>query len=103
MDREINNEELFKIFNFVSKAKIMKTAKLENMIIEGYLALLSGLSDSGKKLLIKRLNAMVHPTEKSPDKDFYEAFGAWQGEETAEELIENIRNSRKETPVRVEF
>jgi hypothetical protein len=46
---------------------------------------------------------MVHPTEKSPDKDFYEAFGAWQGEETAEELIENIRNSRKETPVRVEF
>jgi hypothetical protein len=74
------------------------TAIQTNVIIDGYLKLLSGLSKGSKELLIKKLQS---PKELATSKNAHEAaFGAWEGEESAEELIDNLRNARTENPIR---
>lgn len=94
----------FVMRKFVSlKQENMKSTLVENNMVEAYLALLSGLSNSGKKLLIKRLNASMKVDQKSVYTDFEAAFGAWQGDESAEQLIENIRQTRTENPARATF
>jgi hypothetical protein len=79
------------------------TVQIENTIINGYLSLLSGLSDDGKKQIIKRLNKTIQVPPKPISKGFREAFGAWQSEETAQEIIETIYNARTNNPNRIEL
>lgn len=74
------------------------TALNSNSLIEGHLKLLAGLSDADKNLLIKKLQSSddtvvlgnAHQT----------AFGAWVGDESAEEIIAAVRGARTENPIR---
>jgi len=72
----------------------MKATDIDTTLIDGYLQLLDNLSPSNKLDLISKLTLSVK-TDITRNKDvFYEAFGAWESVETADQIIENIRASR---------
>lgn len=64
-------------------------------IIDSYLSLISRLGYDSKLELISRLTASMKTSEATKSKSsISHLFGAFETEETAEELIENIRNAR---------
>ena len=65
-----------------------------NTVIEGYLKLVDSLSESSKLALVKRLNSSIEPKEAVNDTTFKQAFGAFVSDQTAEELIEELRRER---------
>lgn len=72
----------------------MKTANINTTIVDGYLQLLENLSPDSKLDLICKLTASVKSDITSKEHSFKKAFGAFQSEETAEEIINGIRSSR---------
>lgn len=72
----------------------MSVAELNSKIVDSYLELLKNLSPVAKKDLIAKLTQLVK-SDQAVQKDGLEAsFGAWHGDEKAEDLIETIRASR---------
>ena len=80
---------------FVILKKIEKMNYTERHIIESYSALLDGLSSSGKKELIENLSQSLKTQTEAKDSEFYKAFGAFSSDKSAEEIIGDIRSSRK--------
>jgi hypothetical protein len=72
----------------------MRTADLHTKIINSYLGLLKNLSPSSKLDLISKLTQSVKSDIKSQRNNLKMAFGAWDQEENADELVDAIRNSR---------
>ncbi len=72
----------------------MKALDINTTLIEGYLRLLDNLSTNNKLELISRLTLSVKTENTERNKLFYEAFGAWESAQTADEIIYDIRNSR---------
>ena len=72
----------------------MKAIDINTTLIEGYLQMLDNLSPSNKLDLISKLTQSVKTDITDRKKSFYEAFGAWDSKQTAEEIIEDIRKSR---------
>lgn len=52
------------------------------------------MSRENKKDLISKLRETVDADSEKENTDFYKAFGGWDDNESAEELIKSIRNSR---------
>jgi hypothetical protein len=75
-------------------SKEMKTANLENSIIDGYIRLLDNLSPVSKLDLISKLTQSVKSDFVARKKSFLKAFGGWDNSDSAEDLIANIRESR---------
>ena len=65
--------------------------------------LLNGLSPSGKKVIIENLSKSLETRNETRDYDFYNAFGAFASEKSAEEIIADIRSSRKFRDKEIEF
>ena len=72
----------------------MKAIDINSTLIEGYLRLLDNLSPSDKLDLISKLTLSVKTDITDRKNSFYKAFGAWESEQTADEIINTIRNSR---------
>ena len=72
----------------------MDTADINTTLIEGYLQMLDNLSPSNKLDLISKLSASVNSDIKNKKSTFKKAFGAFQSEKTADEIIDEIRSSR---------
>lgn len=72
----------------------IKTADINTTIIEGYLQLLDNLSPSSKLDLISKLTASVKSDLTNKKASFKKAFGAFQSEKSADEIINEIRSSR---------
>ena len=72
----------------------MKTSETNTTIIDGYLGLLDNLSPDNKLDLISKLTASVKTDLSNKKISFKKAFGAFYSRETAEEIIDVIRNSR---------
>jgi hypothetical protein len=72
----------------------MKAIDINTTLIDGYLQMLDNLSPSNKLDLISKLTQSVKTDITDRRKSFYEAFGAWDSKQSAEEIIEDIRNSR---------
>ena len=72
----------------------MKTANSNTTLIDGYLKLLANLSPGNKIDLISRLSQTVKADINKNNKSFYQAFGAWKGNQSAEQIINEVRNSR---------
>lgn len=72
----------------------MNTASVNTTIIEGYLELLDNLSPSNKLDLIARLSVSVKADLAEKQSSFQRAFGAFETDKNADEIIEEIRNSR---------
>lgn len=65
----------------------------ENRIVESYLSLLQRLSPRLKLNLIERLTKSVQ-SEFPNELTMSQAFGTWKSEESAEELIAQLRSDR---------
>jgi hypothetical protein len=75
----------------------MKTTELNDTIIDGYVGLLDNLSTNNKLDLISKLTASVKLDLTNKKSTFKKAFGAFDSKKSAEEIIEEIRNSRVST------
>lgn len=72
----------------------MKAIDINTTLIDGYLRLLGNLSTSNKLDLISKLTLSVKTDITDKKKKFGEAFGAWESDQTADEIIDEMRNSR---------
>ena len=72
----------------------MRTAGINTTIVDGYVGLLDNLSTNNKLDLISKLTASVKTDLSNRKSLFKKAFGAFDSKKSAEEIIEEIRNSR---------
>lgn len=72
----------------------MNTTTFNSKIVEGYFGLLDNLSTTNKLDLIAKLTASVKSDLKPKKSSFKKAFGAFESSKSAEEIIEEIRESR---------
>jgi len=63
-------------------------------LIDGYLQMLDNLSPSNKLDLISKLTDSIKSDITDKKSSFKEAFGAFESEKSADEIINEIRNSR---------
>lgn len=75
----------------------MKALDINNRLTDSYLALLKNLSPSNKLDLIAKLTQSVKADMETNDKTFSKSFGAWEGKEDANELVNQIKSSRSFT------
>lgn len=75
----------------------MKTTEINTSIVDGYVGLLDNLSTDNKLDLISKLTASVKTDLTNKISSFKKAFGAFDSKKSAEEIIEEIRNSRVST------
>jgi hypothetical protein len=64
-------------------------------IIETYSGLFEGLSALNKKALIERLTQLLSVEDASKESAFYATFGAFGSDKSAEEIVSEIKESRK--------
>lgn len=64
-------------------------------IIETYSKLFEGLSSLNKFELIERLSQSLKAKKKDSDKIFYKSYGAFSTKKSPEEIISEIKLSRK--------
>lgn len=72
-------------------------------IIEAYSGLFEGLSSLNKKELIGQLSQSLKTEKKSKEKNFYSSFGGFVSTKSAEEIIEDIKTSRKFRKKEIKF
>lgn len=72
----------------------MSTIEHNTTIIDGYVGLLENLSTSNKLDLIAKLSESVKSDLTKRKSSFKKAFGAFESGKSAEEIINEIRNSR---------
>jgi hypothetical protein len=70
---------------------------MNSSIVDGYVGLLDNLSSGDKLDLISKLTASVKTDLTNRKSTFKKAFGAFASKKTAEQIIEEIRNSRVST------
>lgn len=80
-----------------SKFDTMRTAEINTTIVDGYVGLLDNLSTNNKLDLISKLTALVKSDLTDKKSSFKKAFGAFDSKKSAEEIIQEIRNSRIST------
>ena len=80
----------------------MSTEK-KNNYVEAYMTILEGLSNEIKSELIERLKSSIESEANERKAKLKSAYGSWVGEETAEELIEIIRQGKVNNRVLEEF
>ena len=67
----------------------------ERHIVETYSGLFSGLSYISKLELIENLSKSIKNEKKNKDITFYKSFGAFVSNKSAEEIVGDIKASRK--------
>ena len=72
-------------------------------IVEVYSGLLKGLSSESKAELIQSLSKSLKAEKKDIEGKFYKSFGAFASEKSAEEIIEDIKSSRKFRKKEIKF
>lgn len=81
----------------------MNTANINSKLIESYITLLKNMSPPNKLDLISKLTQSVKTDIEDNINHIYESFGEWKGDESADELINVIRESRTFNRSREEF
>ena len=64
-------------------------------IIETYSGLFEGLSSLNKIELIESLTKSLKTEKTTKNSKFYKSFGAFSSEKSAEEIVAEIKSSRK--------
>jgi hypothetical protein len=67
----------------------------EKNILKSYTHLLDGLSELGKIQLIDYLKESLKKSPSLSEKKFYDSFGSFASDQTAEELVVFLKKSRK--------
>jgi len=69
-------------------------AAINNHILNTYMAFLETLSPGAKLDIISKLTQSLKSDVKSKENLFETSFGAWAGNESAEEIVKGIKDSR---------
>jgi hypothetical protein len=69
-------------------------AAINNHILNAYMAFLETLSPGAKLDIISQLTQSLKSEVKSKENLFESSFGAWTGNESSEEIVKGIRDSR---------
>jgi len=72
----------------------MNTIDFNNRLVEGYAELLESMSMANKLDLISKLTKSVKTEIDEDPNRLYKSFGQWKGNESADEMINVIRESR---------
>lgn len=75
----------------------MRTADINTVLIDGYIRLLENLSPSSKLDLISKLTLSVKLDITKRKRNFYKSFGALDSKKSADQIVSEIRSSRKFT------
>lgn len=75
----------------------MKAIDVHTRLIDGYIGLLRNLSPDNKLDLIEKLTKSLRRDLSRNRKSLKRAFGAFQSDKTADQLIKEIRESRNFT------
>ena len=89
-----SKEILLSQSNFKHCGVVMNTADINSKLIDSYISLLKNMSAQNKLDLISRLTNAVKTDLEQEKTYFYKAFGGWDKNESAEDLIETIKGSR---------
>jgi hypothetical protein len=80
-----------------------KMSIIDRNIVATYSDLFEGLSSLNKIELIESLSKSLKLKESTRDSRFYKSFGAFDSEKSAEEIIADIKSSRKLRNKEIEF
>ena len=72
-------------------------------IVETYSGLLDGLSSESKSEILESLSKSLKSEKKNKESDFYKSFGAFASGKSAEEIIAEIKSSRKFRKKEIKF
>ena len=72
-------------------------------IVETYSNLFEGLSSFNKLELIERLSRSLKLGTKSKERNFYKSFGAFGSDKSVEEILLEIKASRKFSDKEIKF
>ncbi len=75
----------------------------ERHIVETYSSLFEGLSFLSKIELIESLSKSLKTEKTTIDSTFYKSFGAFSSEKSSEEIIADIKSSRKFRDKEIKF
>lgn len=75
----------------------------EKKIIESYTGLIESLSSPGKLELLEKLARSIRLENKSREEDFFNSFGAFVSEKSAEDISNEIRASRSFREKKLKF
>ena len=64
-------------------------------IIENYYRLFESLNSMSKLELIEKLTKSLKTESKSKENNFFKSFGAFSTEKTSDEIISDLKSSRK--------
>ena len=73
----------------------MKTIDVNTNFIETYFGLLKNLSPDIKLDIIGKLSKTIKSDLNEQNKSLKDSFGAWQSDKSADEIILELRESRK--------
>ncbi len=68
--------------------------EVNTSVVDGYYSLISTLSNANKKALIDKLVHSAEEVKSEPYANLKESFGAFESDQTADEMVADIRNSR---------
>ncbi|MFC1226551.1 hypothetical protein ACFE6N_22290 [Pedobacter sp. BG31] len=82
----------------------MKTADININLIDSYFTLLKSLSPDNKLELIARLSKSMKTTKKKEKEISLDAlYGSWESDQTADELVAELKAARNFTRKREEL
>jgi len=64
-------------------------------IVNGFLEIMVGLSTTDKIEIIEKLSESIKKEEIKKDNDLKKCFGAWVTDKLSEEIIKEIKQSKK--------
>ena len=72
----------------------MKITDINTSLLDNYFGLIKNLSPEIKLDLIEKIAKTLKANITNDNSSITEAFGAWESEKTAHEIITELRNSR---------
>lgn len=82
----------------------MKTTDINTILIENYFSLLENLSSDSKLELIAKLSKSMKSSRKTKKEVSLNAlYGSWESEQTADEIIADLKSARNFNRQREEF
>jgi len=75
----------------------------DKYIIETYTNLFEKLSAVSKTELLEKLSNSLKSSNNSKSKDFFKSFGAFGSDKSAEEIVKEIKDSRKFVRKEIQF
>ncbi len=81
----------------------MQSSELNINIVESYFQILKNLSADNKHKLIDKLSKSIKTSEKEKSGSLKSSYGAFISEQSADELIQEIRSARTANTNKEEF